>query len=59
MQNVVIFGASGHGSVVLDCIEKEGKWIWPRSKIAALINKLSDAGAKVVAFDIGFLEIFS
>lgn len=37
-------------------IEKEGKWIWPRSKIAALITKLSDAGAKVVSFDIGFLE---
>jgi sugar O-acyltransferase (sialic acid O-acetyltransferase NeuD family) len=26
MQNVVIIGASGHGSVVLDCIEKEGKY---------------------------------
>lgn len=37
-------------------IAKEGKWIWPRSKMADLINKLSDAGAKVVAFDIGFLE---
>jgi len=37
-------------------IAKEGKWIWPRSKIADLVNKLSDAGAKVIAFDIGFLE---
>ncbi|RPJ15940.1 MAG: CHASE2 domain-containing protein [Desulfobacteraceae bacterium] len=37
-------------------VAKEGKWIWPRSKIADLINKLSDAGAKVIAFDIGFLE---
>ena len=26
MKNVVIFGASGHGSVVLDCLEKEGKY---------------------------------
>ena len=26
MENVVIFGASGHGSVVMDCIEKEGKY---------------------------------
>lgn len=26
MQNVIIFGASGHGSVVLDCLEKEGKY---------------------------------
>ena len=26
MHNIVIFGASGHGSVVLDCIEREGKY---------------------------------
>lgn len=26
LPNVVIIGASGHGSVVLDCIEKEGKY---------------------------------
>ncbi|WP_343487918.1 acetyltransferase [Allomuricauda sp. d1] len=26
MKNIVIFGASGHGSVVLDCIKKEGKY---------------------------------
>ncbi|WP_430424053.1 NeuD/PglB/VioB family sugar acetyltransferase [Maribacter litoralis] len=26
MQNVIIFGASDHGSVVLDCLEKEGKY---------------------------------
>jgi adenylate cyclase len=37
-------------------IDNEGKWIWPRSKIADLVTKLSDAGAKVIAFDIGFLE---
>ncbi|MBF0117298.1 MAG: CHASE2 domain-containing protein [Desulfobacterales bacterium] len=37
-------------------LTKEGKWIWPRSKIADLINKLSQAGAKVIALDIGFLE---
>ena len=37
-------------------VDKEGKWIWPRSKIARLVDKLSDAGAKVIAFDIGFLE---
>jgi adenylate cyclase len=37
-------------------IAKEGKWIWPRSKMAELVNRLSDAGAKVIAFDIGFLE---
>ncbi len=37
-------------------LEKEGKWVWPRSKIAAIVNKLSKAGAKVIGFDIGFLE---
>lgn len=26
MENVVIIGASGHGSVILDCLEKEGKY---------------------------------
>lgn len=37
-------------------IDHEGKWIWPRSKIAALIGKLSAAGAEVIAFDIGFID---
>ena len=37
-------------------IDREGKWIWPRSKIAELVSTLSDAGAKVISFDIGFLE---
>jgi sugar O-acyltransferase (sialic acid O-acetyltransferase NeuD family) len=26
MKNIVIFGSSGHGSVVLDCLEREGKY---------------------------------
>jgi len=37
-------------------IAAEGKWVWPRSKFVTLINRLSDAGARVIAFDIGFLE---
>ncbi|MCP3952663.1 MAG: adenylate/guanylate cyclase domain-containing protein [Desulfobacterales bacterium] len=37
-------------------INTEGKWVWPRSKMARLISKLSAAGARVTAFDIGFLE---
>ena len=37
-------------------IAREGKWIWPRSKFAKLINKLSDAGAAVIGFDVGFWE---
>ena len=39
-----------------ESIDKEGKWIWPRSKIANLVKKLSAAGASVISFDIGFLE---
>jgi len=38
-------------------IGKEGKWIWPRSKLADLVTKLSKAGARVIAFDIGFFEL--
>lgn len=37
-------------------LAQEGKWIWPRSIIADLISKLSDAGSKVIGFDVGFLE---
>jgi len=37
-------------------LEAEGKWIWPRSKFAELIRILSDGGARVIAFDVGFLE---
>ena len=37
-------------------LDAEGRWAWPRWKIAALVDKLSAAGARVIAFDIGFLE---
>ncbi len=37
-------------------LDEEGRWPWPRRKIAALINALSQDGAKVIGFDIGFLE---
>jgi len=37
-------------------LDKEGRWPWPRSKIADLIDKLNEDGAKVIGFDIGFLE---
>jgi len=50
-----------HDAVVLAVIDekslnKEGRWPWPRSKIARLIDYLSNDGAKVIGFDIGFLE---
>jgi len=37
-------------------VEEEGRWVWPRSKIADLITKISDAGARVIALDIVFSE---
>ena len=37
-------------------LDTEGRWPWPRSKIAALVDRLSQDGAKVIGFDIGFLE---
>jgi len=50
-----------HDAVVLAVIDEkslneEGRWPWPRSKIAKLIDYLSNDGAKVIGFDIGFLE---
>ncbi|MGH7092832.1 MAG: CHASE2 domain-containing protein, partial [Stellaceae bacterium] len=37
-------------------IEEIGQWPWPRSKMAELVDKLREAGAGVVAFDILFSE---
>jgi len=37
-------------------LAKEGKWPWPRRKMADLIAKLSDAGARVTAFDVIWAE---
>src|SRR5881296_3104443 len=37
-------------------LDAEGRWPWPRSKIAALVDTLSRDGARVIGFDIGFLE---
>lgn len=37
-------------------LEEEGRWPWPRSKLARLVDILSQDGAKVIGFDIGFLE---
>lgn len=33
-----------------------GRWPWPRSKLAILVNQLKQQGADVVAFDIFFSE---
>jgi len=33
-----------------------GQWPWPRDRMAALVDRLSDLGAAVIAFDILFAE---
>src|SRR6058998_3782230 len=37
-------------------LDAEGRWPWPRSKIAALVDILSREGARVIGFDIAFSE---
>ena len=37
-------------------LDREGRWPWPRSKIARLIDLLSQDGAKVLGFDVTFIE---
>ncbi|MBV9554832.1 MAG: adenylate/guanylate cyclase domain-containing protein [Alphaproteobacteria bacterium] len=39
-----------------DSLGKYGQWPWPRSLDAQLLDKLREAGAAVVAFDIVFAE---
>lgn len=38
-------------------INQVGRWPWARSVHAELIKKLSDAGAKVIAYDVNFPEV--
>ena len=37
-------------------LDEIGKWPWPRAKIGALIDRLSEEGARVIAMDIVFSE---
>src|SRR5215475_4044247 len=48
-------------AVVITAIDEkslnaEGRWPWPRSKLAALVDILSRDGARVIGFDIVFSE---
>ncbi|MEP2237828.1 MAG: NeuD/PglB/VioB family sugar acetyltransferase [Maribacter sp.] len=47
MQNVIIFGASGHGSVVLDCLEKEGKY-----NIIGFVDSFKEKGFKINGYQV-------
>lgn len=37
-------------------LQQEGRWPWPRSRLAHLIDRLSEAGAAVIGIDIFFPE---
>ncbi|WEX76077.1 adenylate/guanylate cyclase domain-containing protein [Sinorhizobium numidicum] len=37
-------------------LKQLGQWPWPRDRIAALVDRLSEMGAAVIAFDILFAE---
>jgi adenylate cyclase len=37
-------------------LDAEGRWPWPRARIAALVDALSRDGAKVIGFDVMFSE---
>ncbi len=39
-----------------ESIRRRGQWPWPRTEIARLLDRLGDAGASVVAFDVVFSE---
>ncbi|HTY18875.1 MAG TPA: adenylate/guanylate cyclase domain-containing protein [Myxococcota bacterium] len=39
-----------------ESLARVGQWPWPRSEIAALVGRLFDLGAAVVAFDVVFAE---
>ncbi len=47
MEKVVIFGASGHGSVVLDCIEKQGEY-----QVIGFIDSYKSKGEKFNGYEI-------
>lgn len=39
-----------------ESLNKVGRWPWPRTRMADLVDKLNNYGAKVVAFDVFFSE---
>ena len=52
--------ATARPAVIVDIDEaslrKLGQWPWPRTRVADLINKLTELGAAAIAFDIVFAE---
>ncbi|MBT3536151.1 MAG: CHASE2 domain-containing protein, partial [Rhodospirillaceae bacterium] len=39
-----------------ETLARTGQWPWPRSKLAEMLARVFNAGAKVVAFDVVFAE---
>lgn len=37
-------------------LERLGQWPWPRTRIAEMVQRLSDAGAAAIGFDVVFAE---
>ena len=49
------------GKVLVVCIDErsldeQGRWPWPRDKIATLIGEIKKLGAKCIGLDMGFFE---
>jgi serine/threonine-protein kinase len=61
MRSKLRAGLTGADEVVLVAIDDDslthiGRWPWPRWRLAALVDKLSAAGAKVIGLDIVLSE---
>ncbi len=39
-----------------ESLRLHGQWPWPRTRVAALVERLADLGAAVIAFDVVFAE---
>jgi adenylate cyclase len=39
-----------------DSLRKLGQWPWPRTRVAELVTRLTEAGALVIGFDVVFSE---
>lgn len=47
MKNIVIIGASGHGGMILDCMEKEGRY-----NVLGFIDSFKEKGTEYLGYEI-------
>lgn len=47
MKNIVIIGASGHGGMLLDCIEKEGRY-----NVLGFVDSFKEKGTKMNGYEV-------